>query len=209
MIFSPRMWLVFFALLNAFFFVVRPANAMPIGFTFSGSGSGFIGSNQLNNAAFIIRQEADTADITSCGPGCLYVDATSTSIEIQNLGEVSFITRTHVFIVRDGSRDFLGLGRSGLAGTDLYGNFVVNGYDLQSSIGPIPGTTRLLQWGLYDVITEIGTLNFHDGGGGDGTFQAFVAIADPEQLPEPQSILLVSLALMGLFITKKRDRVRR
>lgn len=168
-----------------------PANASPIEFIFTGTGSGSLGGVGFTNAAFVLTEFGDTASIQSCGSGCTFIDSISATVSLSGIGNFAFVTGTRTF-------DYMGLigfSRAGAGGADLYNVFDVGpAYDMASSIGPVAGKAELLQWTMETVFTTGGALVFADAVT-YGTFQAVAAVPEPETY----AMMLAGLGLLGFM----------
>lgn len=169
------------------------AQAVEIHYTHTGSGSGSLNGVAFGAAApvaFTITAIGDTANIASCGGGCLYNDNLSASITIDGLGSFDFVTGTRYFY--NSGVGLVGFSRAGVGGFDLFNGPHVVAWDMASSIGPIGGTGDLLQWGPSDEVvnTSGGVLQFANGTS-DSTFSAAV-------VPEPSAAMLLVAGLLGM-----------
>lgn len=164
------------------------ASATPITYVHTGSGSGSIGEvsfGALAPVAFTINATGDTANVQSCGGGCLFNDNLSASITIAGVGTFNFITPTRFF----SNVGIVGFSRA--SGSDLFNGPTVVSWDMISSIGPVLGSGFLIQWGLSSVLTDGGTLFFNNG----ETNASFTATVGA-QVPEPMTLWLVAMALL-------------
>jgi len=176
------------------------ATASPIQFIYTGTGSGSIGSTTFSGTAFTIVESANTTNLTSCGATCQYIDASTTSIYLSGIGTFNFITGTRTF----DNRGRVGLSRVGNYGADLYDVFHVGAaYDLTSSIGPIFESANLVQWDYDPMMTDGGILTFFDALT-EGSFQAIASSGTGNQVPEPGSLALASLAFAVLATLRRR-----
>ena len=167
--------------------------ASPITLSFSSTGTGSVGATNFTDAAFTITALGDTANVASCGGACLYLDHSSASIDIDGVGLFSFVTATRTF----DNAGLAGFSRAGIGGADLIysvSSVSLNGWAINTSIGPITGVGSLLQWSISPVVTSGGTLVF-DGGHPTVTFQA-------STVPEPASLGMV-LGGLALAILKR------
>ena len=178
--------------------------ASPITFIFTGSGSGTLAGNAFGAAtpvSFTITGIADTANVVSCGAGCLFVDHASASINITGVGSLTFLTGTRTFF-NDGS-DTVGFSRSGTGGADLYDSGAIaalNGYGLTTAVGPLASNFSTIQWALSPVNTSGGVLVLNNRTAA-GTFQAITT-----QVPEPGTLALTATVLLGLATVRRTRR---
>ena len=177
------------------FFLSLSANAIPITYIHTGSGSGSIDGTSFGTRDFVITAFADTDDMRINSLGNSIIDHLMASITITGVGTFDFITATRTFVVPG----FQLVGFGFALGPDLFNGpedveFV--GWDLVSSIGPIAGIGNLLQWDL-GVLTDGGELRFNDGSSA-ATFQAVIS--------EPGTLTLLSLGLLGLGLARRRNK---
>jgi hypothetical protein len=124
------------------------------------------------------------------------------SINILGVGVFNFVTATRTFFV-DGAFDLVGFSRAGVAGLDLYNgpnSAALDGWNMQTSIGPVAGTGNLLQWSGFGNVNTSGGLLVFDNGRNDGTFQAITG----NEVPEPGSVSLVALTLLACAAVSRR-----
>lgn len=185
------------------------ANAVPIQFIFTGTGSGTLDGTAFSGASFTLTQFGDTDNIHGCdGAGdCSVIGADSAQVTIAGLGTFNFTSSSETFFNRDvGVVGFTYRSPSifpGIVGVgaDLYNLSMAPPYDLVSSIGPISTTGTLLQWAFQDVYTDGGVLVFNDAPDTQATFQAIVG-AVPE--PETWGMLLAGLGVIGTAVRRRR-----
>jgi hypothetical protein len=180
-----------------------PTKADPILYTFSGHGTGTIGVQSFNNAAFTINVLSDTASVISTGTyggrPMWSAESLSTTFTIAGIGSGTFTLGTRVFDTQGGQ--FLGLSQSlSLGGYDMwdYTNSAFLDYDLQHAIGPISNVNHaLFSANMENQPTTLGNLNFSPPN--NITFQAAI-------VPEPSTCTLLALyGLVGLRRILKRN----
>jgi hypothetical protein len=172
------------------------ANASPIQFIFTGTGSGSLGDVEFSDAAFVLTEFGDTASRRSCGDGCTFIDSVSATVSLSGIGIFDFVTGTRTFDYTG----LIGFSRAGAGGLDLYNVFDVGpAYDMASSIGPVAGKAKLLQWSMETVNTTGGALVFAEATT-YGTFQAVAAVPEPETY----AMMLAGLGLLGFMARRKK-----
>jgi len=173
--------------------------AVPITFTHSGMGAGSIGGNAFFSSAFTITALGNTSNVQG-SLGIFVLEHDSASITIDGIGTFDFVTATRTFFNDNVDNPGFGLSSS----SDLFDgptSALLDGWDMLSSIGPIAGNMTLLQWDLLPVNTTGGVLVFESGIAAGG-FEATV-------IPEPGTLVLVSIGLLGQIGYSRRQQRRR
>ncbi len=176
------------------------ATAALITFTWSGTGSGAIGSTSFTNSDFVITAVGDTTNLSSFSFGTS-IDHDTASIDISSLGTFTFITGTTTFV--NNSKGIVGFSQT-LAGDLINGptDTAFTTWGMNTAIGPITGSGELLQWNdpfQPEVNTTGGVLFFNDAST-PLTFQASV-------VPVPAAIWLFGSGLLGLAgITRRSNK---
>lgn len=188
------------------------AFALPITIIYTGTGgTGSIGGTPFTDASFTITGHGDTNNVVHPIPGIsggYEITHDSASINIVGVGNFQFTTATRTFL----NDNVTGFSRAGQQGLDLYNgaeNAVYAGWDMTTSIGPVAGDMRLLQWDSTPfVFTNAGRLQF-DTERITGTFQAIVNQAPVGGVPEPSTVALASLGFVSLGLLSWRFRRQR
>lgn len=173
--------------------------AAPITYTFTGSGTGTIGSTGFTNASFVVTLEGDTSDVgLLAGFGGLSgILGLPANIDITGVGLLDF-TGT-AFIAAGGGFDNVDFGALPQGNLINIMNSAFFGYDLVSDI-TASGTNfsgALAQF--KNVGTSGGLLSFSSMS--SVTFQSEVSATS---VPEPGSIFLLATGLLGVAAMARR-----
>jgi len=174
------------------------AFAVPITFIHTGTGSGSIGEVPFANAAFTITSIADT-DSRESVDDVFSIQHSSSVIDIDGVGTFAVTSGTRTFVAQINA--LVGYSRPPIDGLDLYNgpnDAAFSSWDMLSSIGPIVSGAELLQWGVEEVATSGGILDFQNSST-QGSFQAIV-------VPEPASWALAAIGLAALCIGRLTGR---
>ena len=210
-------------------FGAQQANASPITYEFSGTGSGSIGGTSFTDALVVFTGTANTANVESVSfMGSTFYVVPLDGLTVDIAGIIGTATMTEPALVfgvpqafddPDGDIPFIPLvilGRldnppaldsfTGMAGAGSNG---LAGYDLTTSIGPIGdsgfgGVGFIADCGTpgHDpcLATSMGALIFTNDEGGDGKFTATVEV---DEVPEPSTLLLMGGGLVA-FVRRLR-----
>ncbi len=146
-------------------------------FVFTGYGSGTLNGVPFDAAAFTFTAHGDPST-RYLGNGNSYnIDHTYASMSIAGLGSILFYSPTRTFV--NNSVNLVGFSHvESYGGADLFwgpANTAFHTWDMLSSIGPISGTCRVLQWHISPPIsTDHGILVFDDLDAVAGSFQSTV-----------------------------------
>ncbi|MBL8227955.1 MAG: PEP-CTERM sorting domain-containing protein [Bryobacterales bacterium] len=179
-----------------------PLAAVPITYTYAGTGSGTLGTQSFVDVPFTFTGIADTANIVPWvnaggGPRNPHLSAT---ITIAGLGTFAVTTPSHTWVAE---------GCCGGLGQDLGINWVdldtpslhSIGYGLATNLGPIVDNSPGAVHQFNGVQTSGGVLTF--GSISSVTFTAVTAASD---VPEPGTWTGVALGCLLLFMRRTQRR---
>lgn len=178
--------------------------AAPIQFTYTSVSSGTIGELSFASVDVTIVAHGDTSNRQELGDDGYYVEHAAASVVLDGIGTFEFLTNTQTFISTDG--EYLAFMRSPPQSRNLVAMLLAPAaepWDMQKSFGPVVGgptigTGVFMQWTIDPpIMTSGGRLQFFGPRGPTGTFQATV-------VPEPSTIALGALALVGLLAFPRR-----
>ena len=213
-------------------FAVQQANATPIIFEFSGTGSGLIGGTPFTDALVVYTGTADTDNVLTLEPGMgvtLYaVGLDALTVNIAGIGTAMITDPAKILdfpqAIIDPDGDIPALPglllmrgddpsdlEQGIGMAAVFGNALA-GYDLKTSIGPI---TDLGGVGFIEdcapggdpcIGTSLGFLSFTSNIAldGGGTFTSTLQPLQPVPVPEPATLLLVGGGLAAVIRRSRR-----
>jgi hypothetical protein len=179
---------------------IAPADATPITYTDTVTGTGALGAAPFTNALVTISLTGETSTVFG---DPVPRDFGSATVNVFGVGTATFTDPLMWAIDNPGVM-------GGLAGiADVTAGFFLVGtenaafalYNLRSSIGPISGTVLFNPGVLFP--TTLGNFALTSVAGNTSTFTAFTAVTSA--VAEPASVILGSTGLLGIV----RSRVRR
>jgi hypothetical protein len=205
MIFN-RSRLMVFVLLGLVLAITSQVRAASVTFTETAIGSGSLGSQSFSNALITLTAIADTSNVFSTGQGSSTNIGLSVDVAGIGSGTIDTTDTVAAFEVAVGYSSqivgFYGLVLGGSLDILSVTNAALSNYNLQSSIGPLSGSTSSSLSQTY--ATSVGNFTIISISG-TGTFTGIVA----SSVPEPGSLVLSGFGALGvLTITALRTRRR-
>jgi hypothetical protein len=185
------------ALIAGLLFYAVAASASLLTVTYSGLGTGSIGSTTFSNALFTITETLDTSNRQALGSNIgWYIDDSSAIVNIEGVGTFSMTTPTRSFVYNPGSS--AGYSRASVNGSDLIeiSDPAFQTWDMTTSLSPIFANGSVLNWSALPVNTSGGALAFEDARE-TINFRAVVT-------PEPDSWLLSGVGFLASLALIKR-----
>lgn len=192
--------------------IASPSWAVPITMIHIADGGSFPGSLDPDGGGpiapvpfevdhFTITGQGDTSNRFTDGFSLFGIEHSSAQIEIPGVGTFEFLIPTFT-VVAGAIPAALFLVDPGFVVVEGPENPAFATYDLSSSVGPIFGEVRLIQWTVVDVMTSGGVLVFENRVARNGSFEAIVDAA----VPEPGTLAILALGLLALERSLRRGR---
>jgi len=185
--------------------VPRAAQATPITYQFTGSGSGSLGATTFSGAAFVVTLRGDTTDVAIfVNLGAIPGNENLTgNIAITGVGTSTFTNSLFIFSappeIFTVPLAFYGFGTFSSSGG--HGNLISlntpTGPDLVSNFGPTSSPNSSLSQ-FHDETTSLGNLTFSTMS--DVTFRETVGV-----VPEPSTMVLIGSGLVAAIRARRRQ----
>lgn len=152
-----------------------------------------------------VTATADTANVQTVSPTVLSIPHFAADIDIDGVGDFSFLAPTRSFI-NDGL-DIVGFARGPGQGTDLIfapSSPLYNGWDLTSALGPVFGGSNLLQWSNGGgVLTDGGLVQLVFGANFASSFEASLQTTSGD-VPIPGASVFMATFVFGARLFRTR-----
>ncbi len=178
------------------------AHAATITFTHAVTASGTLGRTAFVDAEIVITAIGDTDDREDLSGIGWFIDHTSVTVSIGEIGSFDLLSSTRTFVNNGGS--VVGLARAGgpVEPTLLTGptDGVFADWDMTTEIESVTGLGQVSQWsvpGLDDVETTGGALVLEP---------RFTNVAFSAVIPAPGPVAIGAVALLGGAVRRRRGR---
>ena len=179
-------------------FLCSSAHAIQIVYEFSGTvQQGSLNSVAFTNRAFTVDVFGDTSGVSG-GPGLRINPATSVTFSITGIGSGSLLDTYQMFLTSSAVGFWHRLGPNDpLDRIDVL-NGAFAGYALATAFGPVTTGSNFIGQFLPDATTA-GPLDMFQG-----TTVSFRSFFPTARAPEPASLLLLALGLIGLGFSRRK-----
>ncbi len=167
-------------------------SADSIMYTFTGTGSGTVGTSIFLNQSISITVLGDTENVLNPTAGIFVNASLNTSIDIPSVATIRVEDLTNMFSNSTPNSAGIGIG-DGTLNLALFGLIPANSYNLISDFGPLFNANPVAAREFVNVATSEGTLDMTSWSN-----VAFDASLSP--VPEPSSVLLLSVGLLGAAV---------
>jgi PEP-CTERM motif len=171
-------------------------NAEPITFTINGTGSGTVGATAFTDAAFTVTLTTDTTLIEPLGPSAFITpDVSGVGLNIAGFADGTFDDSWAILVAETGDAAL-----STPLEFDLINgnNAIFATYDLQSSLGPVSLNSPTTFGQFLNIPTSIGDVTIND------SLANVTLTAVASDVPEPATLALTALGLLGLMRMRRR-----
>lgn len=180
---------------------VGPVYATAITYVDQAVATGTLGSNAFTNLLVTITFDGDTSNFTCLSTTVLCGTGVGTAIvTVAGIGTATFVTDSYgTFRDNSGALGKVGIGdftdNASILDTQ---NPALAAYNLTTSVGPVSGTSLIRSDITFD--TSLGSFNLQSVNGNTSTFSATIA-------PEPRSLALFSIGMLGILLLERRSRL--
>jgi len=182
-----------------------PAQAGPIGYTFTGTVSGNVNGTAFTNATLTLLAIGDTSSVTSSmiTPGAFRFNNPVGKVSVVLSGFGAGTSTNSLLVFDNQANSILGLQDPAVTGSqdvfDLSASSFAT-YDLKSSLAPTPADFPVSTLGVFQ--TSLGAITITSSS--SDTFTAAAVPAVPEASTTASLGLLLALGMGGVLAAKKR-----
>lgn len=185
--------------LSLVLFAAVTVSADSIIYTFTGTGSGTVGTSNFLNEPIGVTVLGNTENVINPTPDIFVNASLNTSINIPGIADIRVEDLTNMFANSTSNSAGIGIGDSTLH-LALFGLIPANSYNLTSDFGPLFNANPVAAREFVNVATSEGTLDMTSWV--NVTFSASLS-----SVPEPGSVLLLSVGLLGAAVMALRKAV--